>query len=182
LYDPATGAWTGTGSLSTVRERNQTALLPNGKVIVAGGDNQAVYFNTAELYNPATGTWTNAASLNTARNNFSSALLANGNLLVVGGQNPTGFLSQSELYTSSNLTVTATSLTQATKPPGGPFQFAFTNTPDVSFVAYSSTNPAAPFSSWKVVGGPVEVSPGHYQFTDPQSTNSPLHYYRVRSP
>jgi hypothetical protein len=30
--------------------------------------------------------------------------------------------------------------------------------------------------------GTEEVSPGQFQFTDPQATSSPRRFYRVRSP
>ncbi|MDA8275483.1 MAG: hypothetical protein M0029_08930, partial [Actinomycetota bacterium] len=36
-YDPATGAWTSAGSLTTARAGAAAAVLPNGQVLVTGG-------------------------------------------------------------------------------------------------------------------------------------------------
>jgi len=46
----------------------------------------------------------------------------------------------------------------------------------------ASTNVALPFAQWSILGAPVESTPGTYQFTDPQATNSPQRFYRVTSP
>ncbi|CAF4396860.1 unnamed protein product, partial [Rotaria sordida] len=53
LYDPSTGMWTNTSSMSTARVYHTASVLTNGKVLVAGGrGNSGVYLNSAELYQP----------------------------------------------------------------------------------------------------------------------------------
>ena len=62
-------------------------LLPNGKVLVTGGSNEAGYgtaLSSAELYDPATGTWTAAASMAAGRAWHTATLLGNGKVLVAG--------------------------------------------------------------------------------------------------
>src|SRR5438552_3084976 len=44
-----------TGSLSTARDAHTATLLPNGKVLVAGGQNSGGYLISAELYDVAIG-------------------------------------------------------------------------------------------------------------------------------
>ena len=53
LYDPASGTWTETGDLVNVRFVHTTTLLPNGKVLAAGGLDEhfpPIATATAELY------------------------------------------------------------------------------------------------------------------------------------
>ena len=44
-----------TGPLVTTRYLHTTTLLPNGKVLIAGGEGAAGYLSSAELYDSATG-------------------------------------------------------------------------------------------------------------------------------
>lgn len=54
LYDPAAngggGAWTPTGSLATPRVEHTATLLPNGKVLVAGGQTTVSTLASAEIF------------------------------------------------------------------------------------------------------------------------------------
>jgi N-acetylneuraminic acid mutarotase len=53
LYNPASGSWTNTGSLNTGRFYDTATLLPNGYVLIAGGeDSGGSTYGTAELFRP----------------------------------------------------------------------------------------------------------------------------------
>jgi hypothetical protein len=62
VYDPTTGTWTLTGALNIPRDGHAANLLPNGKVLVTGGEsyinNNQPTLDVAELYDPNTGIWT----------------------------------------------------------------------------------------------------------------------------
>ena len=55
LYDPASGTWTATGSLTTARDHHTATLLPNGKVLVAGGLATAAFSRARKLYDVGLG-------------------------------------------------------------------------------------------------------------------------------
>ena len=116
LYNPATGTWTLTGSMHTVRVQHTATLLQNGQVLVAAGYNENIsppFLASAELYNPSTGSWTSTGSLHTARIYHTMTLLPNGQVLVTGGYNVTfstiNILASAELYNPAKGTWTLTS-------------------------------------------------------------------------
>ena len=92
----------------TARANATATLLPNGKVLVAGGFSGSTTFNSAELFDPATGLWTSTGSMTTSRRNHTATLLANGKVLVAGGANTGGFVSSAELYDPATGTWTTT--------------------------------------------------------------------------
>ncbi|NBV23716.1 MAG: hypothetical protein EBS05_17570, partial [Proteobacteria bacterium] len=85
VYDPAQGTWTSTSPLATGRYLHTATLLPNGKVLVTGGENGSSYMATTEVYDPTQGIWTATGPLLIGRSRHTATLLANGKVLVTGG-------------------------------------------------------------------------------------------------
>jgi ribosomal protein L31 len=81
--------------MSIRREGHTATLLPNGKVLVAGGYSPG---DTAscELYDPATGTWSPTGSMVAKRSGHKAVLQVDGTVLVAGGQDPD--LKSTEVY------------------------------------------------------------------------------------
>ncbi len=103
VYDPVTNAWTPTNPMNSGRVLHTLTLLPNGKVLAAGGS--AASFNpiqqrTAELYDMATNNWTLTGELTTPRQTHTTTLLASGKALVTGGSNNSSgnIIANAELY------------------------------------------------------------------------------------
>ena len=97
--------------LTTSRAYHTSTLLPNGKVLVAGGYNDdSGALSSAELYDPATGTWAVTGMLNVARYHHTATLLPNGQVLVAGGVDSDVILSSAELYDPATEKWTTTGL------------------------------------------------------------------------
>ena len=111
-----------------------------------------------------------------------AVLLTNGNVLAIAGKNTTKLSYQRGAYYLSNVTVSKITLSSPGTLSNGTFQLAFTNTADISFTIYGATNFSQPVANWTVLGGPAEVTPGHYQFSDPQASNYTKRFYAISPP
>jgi hypothetical protein len=84
IFDPATGGFTPTGSLTIARAEHVAALLPDGRVLVVGG--QLAGPGQAEVFDPATGAFTLLASLPSAERRSPGAVtLPDGRVVIAGG-------------------------------------------------------------------------------------------------
>ena len=80
------GVFVPTGRMTVPRKAHTATLLPNGKVLVAGGDSPTgSALASAELYDPNAGTFTATASMTVARDFHTATLLSSGMVLIAGG-------------------------------------------------------------------------------------------------
>src|SRR6185503_16944964 len=91
IYDQATDRFTATGYMTSPRVSHSATLLPDGSVLVAGGDNQVSTANyvpptsTLERYLPGSNTWVPAGGMEARRHFHAAVTLASGKVLLAGG-------------------------------------------------------------------------------------------------
>jgi hypothetical protein len=89
--------WIATGNLNVARRFHTATLLPDGRVLVAGGWGSGP-LDSAELYDPGTGIWTATGSLTQPRAGHTATLLPSGKVLVAGGESLGELAGTAELY------------------------------------------------------------------------------------
>lgn len=108
VWNPATNAVTATGSMSFGRVIHNAVLLPDGRVLAAGGEGGCCTgaclpdSQTTELWSPTTGVWTAGPNMARARSYFAIEPLGGQRFLVLGGLS-NGFATPvqfSEVYTA----------------------------------------------------------------------------------
>jgi hypothetical protein len=85
LYDPSSRTFRRVASMGTARASHAAALLPDGRVLVAGGWTSNGPTASAEVYDPATGRWTALPDMTEPRVSLIAVPLQDGRVLMMGG-------------------------------------------------------------------------------------------------
>jgi len=85
IFDPATGRFSPTGRLHLSRDDHQAVLLPDGRVLIAGGWTSGGVTSTTELYDPHKGTFAAGPDMTSRRAGFTAVAMSDGRVLLAGG-------------------------------------------------------------------------------------------------
>jgi galactose oxidase-like protein len=88
LYEPSTEKFVPAGEMSRQRNNHSATLLPDGAVLIAGGENGVGFPGTTtsvESYNPSTGRFEAVGNMMFPRAGHTATLLPNGTVLLTGG-------------------------------------------------------------------------------------------------
>jgi hypothetical protein len=115
LYDPATGTFTATGSMTrSIAGGHGATLLGNGTVLITGGSADPSLWasaillqeSSAETYDPATGKFADTGQMTKARISHTATLLPSGMVLIAGDFEDFG--ERAELYNPAARTFATT--------------------------------------------------------------------------
>jgi WD40 repeat protein len=84
IYDPSSGMFSWSDSLTSDRMSHTATLLNDGRVLIAGGDGTADVENTFQVWN--SGTFGAEGVMNDYRARASATLLVDGSVLIAGGR------------------------------------------------------------------------------------------------
>lgn len=86
IFDPTTGIWSQLEDMISARSTHTATLLPNGKILLAGGRNDSdIALSIAEVYDPRFSIWIPTGQMTSARAYHTATRLQGGKVLVAGG-------------------------------------------------------------------------------------------------
>lgn len=97
VFIPASRAWLIGKPLGDPRSDHGATALPDGRILVTGGNQGTRLLRSTEIYDPSRDSWTPAAPMPRARTQFSIATLPDGRVIVAGGFREDGRITISTL-------------------------------------------------------------------------------------
>ena len=103
-YAPRTGSIVSTGTPRAARFSHTATLLPDNRVLIAGGmERNGYWLNSAEIYDPETGQFTPTRNMLSRRAGAMAVPLPGGKVLIAGGTDGSGSsLRTTEIYNPSS--------------------------------------------------------------------------------
>ncbi len=92
------GSSSPTVPLSGPRYAHTSTLLPDGRVLIAGGQNSSTALNTSQIYDPTVPSFSDAGTMVSARYGHTATLLANDTVLLTGGNTGNATTAQAEIW------------------------------------------------------------------------------------
>jgi len=108
LYDPLSGSFSLTASMTTPRTAHAATLLATGNVLMTGGQNGTSTLASAEIYDATIDSFSSTTSMMVPRASHAATLLPNGSVLEAGGGTGSGTTYTAELYDPSSGVFTQT--------------------------------------------------------------------------
>ncbi len=89
VYNPGSNSWSAIANMAVSRSAHTATLVPNGRVIVAGGTSGSILTPSSvasvQEFNPTTNAWRSLSSLQAARAGHGAAVTTDGLLVIFGG-------------------------------------------------------------------------------------------------
>lgn len=110
IYDPTSRSFRSINPMTVPRASHTATLLPDGRVLVAGGCSEGGATASAEVYDPGTGRWTPVGDMTEPRCSHIAVPLADGRVFIMGGgDGRLGDLETAEIFDPATSAFTALS-------------------------------------------------------------------------
>ena len=167
LFDPASGTFSSTGSMTMPRSNATATELNNGMVLIAGGQDNSGPLSTLELFDPAKGIFTLAGNMLTPRRLHSAVALSNGDVFLAGGNGDSSTLASTEVFEmSANQSTAAGSMTT----PRANHTATLLNNGEILFAGGENDTQLLP-DSGSILASAELFDPGSGQFAATASMN-----------